>query len=198
MMILTIKSFEEKFIKKLITIVNKNTLLLVTYLRQQRMTGGTNDTQLAVRTGYLRRTTTAEKAVFNGNSVSSKVNFGAVYAHTHIGKKGELFRTIVPKHGQALAIPLAAALTKSGVAKGSPRDKSLWGNTFIKKSEKGNTIIFGQQTYAKGEKAGKLRSKIVPLFLLLRSVKIPVRIHTNEMADYIAPKLIQDLKNAQY
>jgi len=43
-----------------------------------------------------------------------------------------------------------------------------------------------------GKKAGELRGKITPLFLLLKSVRVKARIHPEDIKAWIRPKLIQD------
>ena len=69
--------------------------------------------------------------------------------------------TIRPKHSKYLAIPLDAALTAKGVARGRPRD---FKDTFFAVSKKGNLIMFG-----------KSMGKVVPLFAMKKEVKIPKR-----------------------
>lgn len=70
---------------------------------------------------------------------------------------------ITPKSVKYLTIPLAAALTPSGVPKKSrARD---WPNTFVGKSKGGALIIF--------QKVGK--KNLIPLYVLKRSSRIPAR-----------------------
>jgi hypothetical protein len=74
----------------------------------------------------------------------------------------ELGGTVVPKKGKYLAIPLPAARTAAGVARGGPRS---FPNTFFRKSKAGNLLLFQRQ--------GK---KSVPLFVLKQWVTLPARL----------------------
>ena len=83
--------------------------------------------------------------------IVGKVGTNLIYARIQ-----ELGGTITPKRARALTIPLRAALTGRGVARGKARD---FINTFIAKS-----IIF--------QRVGK---DIIPLFKLARRVQIRAR-----------------------
>jgi hypothetical protein len=67
------------------------------------------------------------------------------------------------KKGKYLTIPLDAALNANGTPK--KRNARAWQNTFVRKSKKGNLIIF--------QKRGK---RIVPLYVLKEKVRIPARL----------------------
>lgn len=169
----------------------KDSKLLTTYLRQERFTGGTTESRLGVRSGRLRASVTAMPVVTKDDSIESGTQFGTVYGRVHVGPSGQV-TTIHPKNAQFLAIPLAAAKTSSGVAKGGPRN-GPWGETFFARTKEGKLILFGKSAYSKGAKMGQTKGKIVPLFLLVKQVKVKARVHVNEIVDYIAPKIVQDL-----
>ena len=83
-----------------------------------------------------------------------------------------------------VAIPLAAAKTAAGVARGGPLS-GIWGPTFIAKG-----IIFG---FSGGTKATQSKTPI-PLFVLKRSVVVPRRIFPKEhLLDWAKPKFMADL-----
>ena len=101
------------------------------------------------------------KLVVRGTTISSVVGSGVRTGdrlpYANIQEKGG---TIRAKNSKWLTIPLSGAKTASGRAKkASARDFS---DTFVDKSESGNLIIFQE----KGD-------KIIPLFLLRKSVKVP-------------------------
>jgi hypothetical protein len=160
------------------------------YIRTEHLTGGTTSTRLRVRTGKLRASCIPIKTEIKEGSVEGGISFGTVYGRVHIGPKGQT-TTITPKKGKYLTIPLPAAMTGAGVARGSAR-QGPWGETFVAKSKAGNLIIFGKRKITTGKKAGELRGQATPLFLLLKSVKIKARIHPEDIKEWIRPKLIQD------
>jgi phage gpG-like protein len=109
---------------------------------------------LKSRTGDLRKSI-GSKVVQNGEDISATVGSGTLtggrmkYASIH--EHGGVIR---PKNGRFIAIPLQAARTPAGVARGTPRS---YQNTFIAKR-----VIW--------QRIGK---NIIPLFALKRSVTIP-------------------------
>jgi hypothetical protein len=141
--------------------------------------GGRHDNLIMRRSGHLSnsirptRIEEPEDGVF-----TSGLQVGKVYGKVLIGRRGKS-TVITPKNSQFLAIPLPAALGNHGVPKGRPRDKSLWGNTFIRKG-----IIFGQPLYVKGQKQGQSKGMVVPLFVLKRSVTIPVKIAVEDLREF--------------
>lgn len=82
--------------------------------------------------------------------------------------------TIRAKPGHALAIPLDAALTAAGVARGNPRD---FANTFIR-------VVNG-----KGFLFQKQGTEIVPLFMFVQQVTVPARPALQPAMDTVLPKL---------
>jgi hypothetical protein len=173
--------------------INENSVLLATYTKVNKLTGGTSPTRLRARTGRLKSSTRAKKARIMANKIVGGIQFGTAYASLHIGKKGQ--KTVIrPKTGKFLAIPLTAAKTAAGAASGKPLDKSVFGETFIKRSKKGNLIIFGKRVAQKGKSIGQTKGKIVPLFVLKTQVTIPVRIDAKALVKWIKPKLIKDVK----
>lgn len=81
-------------------------LAIQRYLRTEKMTGGTTDDKLAVRSGRLRssvRPLTLKQK--DKNILQAGVSVGTRYAVTHIGKRGSSI-TIRPKVKRCLTIPL--------------------------------------------------------------------------------------------
>ena len=84
---------------------------------------------------------------------------------------------IKAKKAKYLTIPLPAALRSNGTPiKRKARD---WKDTFVAKSKKGNLLIF--------QKRG---SKIVPLYALKRSVKIPPRLGLSDHVNSRLPRFV--------
>jgi hypothetical protein len=147
------------------------------------LTGGTGPDRLARRTGTLARSTRALEVRLEGNKVVGGLAFGAKYAKVHIGPAGSTF-TIKPKNKQFLAIPLPAAKTAAGVARGGPLD-GIWGPTFIAKG-----VIFG---FSGGTKGTQSKTPI-PLFALKRSVVVPRRVDPKtHLLDWVKPQFLADL-----
>ena len=172
-------------------VFRKNGVLLAGYLRKERFTGGTTTTRLGVRSGKLRASVRTAQITENSNVIEGGMEFGTVYARTHVGPRGQV-TTILPKNKKYLAIPLDAAKTPAGVAKGSPQS-GKFGKTFFIKSKNGNLILMGQNTYAKGQNVGKAHGKVVPLFLMVKQVKIKARVHPEQIPKYITPRITKDL-----
>jgi hypothetical protein len=182
-------------------VVGKRIQLIVTEIRQKWMTGGTKDNTLATRTGALKRSIRSmpPKIAGDGTQVVGQVFAGARYAVTHMGPKGSTFTirgkpwlTIpmmwIPESARALA-------AKSGAIRGGARSDAF-SDTFIRKSKRGNLIIFGQAAYQKGAKAGQAHGKVVPLFLLRRSVKVKRRVWLDVILKNAGENLVDDTKKA--
>ena len=190
----------KKFLTKAKRIIDIDARVLQSYVRAEKMTGGTSDTRLKVRSGRLRASVIPIKTEEKESSIEGGISIGTVYGRVHVGPKGQV-TTIRPKRAKYLAIPLPDAMTGAGVARGSPMS-GPWGNTFIAKSKAGNLIIFGQRaSYQKVKVKGvavrglairNLRSQVVPLFVLKKEVKIKARIHPEELIAWIKPKMIED------
>lgn len=188
--LINLKQLSAKFLVKAKRIININARLLQSYIRTEKMTGGTSDTRLKVRSGRLRASVILVKTEMKESSIEGGVSIGTVYGRVHVGSKGQV-TTIRPRKGKYLALPLPDAMTGAGVARGSPKG-GPWGDTFVRKSKAGNLIIFGQRKITKGKRAGELRSQVVPLFLLKKQVTIKARIHPEELISWIKPKMIED------
>ena len=172
-------------------IITRQARAMQRYVRTEHLTGGTTDTRLRARTGKLRASCIPIKTEIKEGSVEGGISFGTVYGRVHVGPKGQT-TTITPKKGKYLTIPLPAAMTGAGVARGSAR-QGPWGETFVAKSkETGSLIIFGKRKITSGKKVGELRGQITPLFLLLKSVRIKARVHPEELIAWIKPKMIED------
>lgn len=127
--------------------------------------GGTGPRSLSSRSGKaqdsIRRSV---RTVIDGNDVVGFIG-GIYYLKAH-----EFGATIRARRSQYLTIPLPAALDSAGVPlKRSARD---WTNTFIKRSRKGNLLIF--------QKRG---DQIVPLYVLKKEVTIRKRLGMHDELD---------------
>lgn len=150
---------------KVIRVVKKHSARLWRITLQQHMAGPTSGSSVSKRTGDLARSTRAEEPKRSGSVITGGIRIASKYGRVHIGPKGSKV-TIRPKNAKFLAIPLAAAKTAAGVARGGPRS-GIWGPTFIAKG-----IIFG---YSGGTKKST-GAKPIPLFVLKNQVIIPRRI----------------------
>ncbi len=123
--------------------------------------GGTTENSLSARSGFAKQQILGSVKVTGEQLATIQGTIGggkAYYLKTH-----EYGATITPKKAKYLTIPLPAALNSNG----TPKKKSArdWINTFVATSKKGNLIIF--------QKTG---SKIVPLYVLKKSVTIKPRL----------------------
>jgi hypothetical protein len=107
----------------------------------------TTPTRLAVRTGTLRAAFGAQVRRSGANTVTARLGF---LQQARIARVHEFGATIRPRTAQFLAIPLPAARGRR------PREFT---HTFIRKG-----IIFQ-----------RVGSRVIPLFVLKRSVTIPAR-----------------------
>lgn len=170
-------------------ILRTESVLMASHIKKDLMSGPRPE-KLGVRTGALRSSVRSMPVTESPGLLESGVGFGTEYARTHVGPKGQV-TTIRAKKGKFLAIPLMAALTPSGVAKGAPRS-GMWGQTFVfrLRDGSGRLMLFGKKIAQKGAGAGQTRGDIVPLFLLVKQVKIKSRVHPEEILAWEKPKMI--------
>ncbi len=187
-------------------------------LVKEQLSGPTSDSTLSRHTANLARSIQADDPKQDGNVVSATLHAGVIYAKTHFGPRGSAFQ--INSKGKKLAIPLDAAKTGAGVARGSPLD-GIWGPTKIFRSKAGNMIIWGYQVTSKSGRvtmgrglaqkkvtggqpgaislsaASKMQSEgeLIPLFVLKDSVVIKRRIDPKvDLVDWGKPVLIEELK----
>jgi phage gpG-like protein len=112
---------------------------------------------LHVRTGALRRSVVPGPIEEGKSFIRGQVLVGQNLPYAMIHEYGGEIR---PKNASYLTIPLAAVKTPAGVARFRARDAEAYGyQTFVR-----NRVIFGSRD-----------GRIVPLFALKSSVKIPAR-----------------------
>ena len=182
------KRWLQVYVGKMVTqLVNTTSLALQRHIKQDLFSsysGGVAGKGIVYsRSGELKRNITAIPATTDGETVSGGINIGTIYNRVIFGKAGQVTH-IVPKNAQALTIPLPAAMNSNGTARGSARDKAIFGETFIAKG-----IIFGKLNYVRGKKAGQTKGDIVPLFVLKKSVDVPVQITSESLRDWVQPIL---------
>ena len=182
----------QAFIKqRLKGIINGTMIDLQKDLRKNKFVmydGGKHDDVLMRRSGHLSNSIRVEPAVMQGTEAVGGLSFGKKYAGVLIGKRGKVI-TIVPTNKQFLAIPLPGALDAHGVPKGIPEDKSVFPYTFIHKG-----TIFGHLGYVKGARKGEIKSDLLPLFLLRRSVDVKVRIASEDLLDFTKKNVEAELQ----
>jgi hypothetical protein len=150
--------------------------------------GGKHDDVLMRRSGHLSNSIRVVAAVMQGDEAVGGLSFGKKYAGVLIGKRGKVTK-IVPINKQFLAIPLPGALDAHGVPRGAPEDKAVFPYTFIHKG-----TIFGHLGYVKGAHKGEIKSDLLPLFLLRRSVDVKVRIASEDLLDFTKKKVNAELQ----
>lgn len=177
-------------------VFNFHTVLMVSKMRTEDLSGPTTKRSVSARSGKLRANLKAKRAHVVAGSIVAGVNAGTAYAGVHIGKRGRK-TTIRPKNARYLTIPLEAAKTKAGVARGSARS-GMFGDTFIMKSKSGNLLIMGKRRYQKGAKAGQTHGNLAPLFVLKKRVVVRARVDTTkrvkEVKRTVTRDIIQELK----
>ena len=164
---------------------------LAEYVKARHLTGGTTSTRLHVRTGHMRDSTRPAPIKRTAGGIEGGINVGTIYAPMHFGRAGSK-TTIRPKTRKYLTIPTEFAKTPAGVAKGSARS-SVFRDTFVAMSKRGNLFIFGRVGVQRGARAGQARGKIVPLFLLVKKVEIPARVDPEAILRWWKPRVIQAL-----
>lgn len=120
--------------------------------------GGTSENSLSKRSGLLIRA--LQKSVkVRGKTIDTIEAEIVIPASRSIHETGG---TIRPKNKKFLTIPLPDAQNSRGIA---PPFARQWKNTFVAETKKGNLIIFQRRA-----------TKIVPLYLLKKSVTIKPRL----------------------
>jgi hypothetical protein len=168
-------------------ILRTESVLMGSHIKEDLMSGPRPE-RLGVRTGALRSSVKSLPVTEKPGLIEGGVGFGTAYARAHVGPKGQI-TTIRPVTAKYLTIPLPDAVTRAGVLRGSARS-GMWGETFFARSKKGNLILFGKRIAMKGKHTGEARGNIVPLFLLVKQVKIKSRIHPEEIVAWEKPKMI--------
>lgn len=175
--------------KKVLTL---HSVILVSELRQDYLSGPTTPRSVSARSGKLRQNIKVKRAVLvSQTTIQAGVTAGTAYAGVHIGKRGKR-TTIRPKNAQYLTIPLDAAKTKAGVARGSARS-GVFGKTFVMKSKKGNLLIMGQRVRQSGKSAGETFGKVVPLFVLKKKVVVKARVDPRKIVKVAVRMIPRDI-----
>lgn len=142
--------------------------------------------RLSRRSGGLARKMNASRISARLTSEGPVVSFqltGVMAVH-------ERGAVITPRTSQYLTIPLPAALDSRGVPlRKSARD---WQNTFVRRSKRGNLLIF--------QKQGR---EIIPLYALKKSVRIPARLDfgrtfnagLDRLGDEVADSVLREFIN---
>lgn len=179
--ILRLEKYDEAVLDVAREVVTRGSRRLVRHIVSEHLRGGTTRTKLARRTGHLTQTTTEKKTQVSKAGIVGGVDFGAKYAGVHVGPKGQT-TVINPKRAKFLTIPLDAAKTAAGVARGSARD---FENAFFIRSKAGNLLLVQRRSGSGG---------IVPLFVLKRQVSIQSRVHPEDISKKVGPEIVEDLE----
>lgn len=149
--------------------------------------GGTSTRTLSQRSGAaLKSIEESVKVTGNTfNEIQGTIG-GIFYLKIH-----EYGGTITPKKAQYLTVPLPAALNNDG----TPKRKSArdWEKTFVIKSKAGNLLICQRQA-----------GQVVPLYVLVREVKIPPRLGMRNalntgkqwFIEKAVSKMLKEMRNA--
>lgn len=156
-------------------ILSKEMALYHTWFSQKVLTGQrTSAFGVQVRSGNLRRSFRHSTDIYRvGQPIRAYVGWPEykvgdktvgtnplIYAQVH-----EQGATIKPRNKKFLTIPLEAAMTPAGVTR---QPASAYSDAFF--IRKGKNLLLVRKSGAKG------KGRIVPLFLLVKSVKIPARL----------------------
>lgn len=193
-LIKTIDKFTPKVKAKLKKIVAISGVEWQSYVRKEFFTGyayGKRSDKLQSRTGFLKKSIHPAPVKETSQGIEGGLNFGASYAKVHVGPRG---RVTTFSGDPYLKIPLEEALTGKGELRAHASDESMWGNTYIQKSKKGNLILFGQRLFQKGKSTGEAATDIVPLFLLRKQVKIKTRIHPEQIFAWAKDKIVENIQ----
>lgn len=186
----------ERFARRLTSALRRVGLEFLERLKLERFGGRP---ALQRRTGEMSRSFDLE---ILGSRLSDLVL--RVFSRSKQAKIQEYGGTVRPVNAAWLAIPLDAAKTAAGVARGGPRD---FKNTFFATSKNGNLILFqrlgkdkaGRQkrrTFQRTPGGAKEKSEIVPLFAMKKEVTIPPRLGMRELWRRMAPERNAILKQA--
>jgi hypothetical protein len=181
-------TFEKKDLDALKSKLNKISLKNHDNVLKKAFTDGTIEIErqlksnisgrfLKVRTGLLRNSIGSKVYENEGELlgiIGSGVRTGERVKYASILETGG---TIFPVIAKFLTIPLSGALTPAGVSRGPARSFS---NTFISKN-----IIFQKQG-----------NKVVPLFILKKSVKIPAFRYMQRTVDEVQDKIFSIISNS--
>lgn len=155
-------------------------------LRSRSLSGPTASTSVSPRTGALRRGIRFASVQEDSRGYVARVTADRRYAFVHFGPRGRVTE-IRPKNAKYLTIPLRAARTAAGVSRGGARS-GIWGDTFFLPAKNpGNTVgyIMGRKTKQKGTGAGTAYGNVVPLFALVKSVKVEARVDPRDFLAYL-------------
>lgn len=150
---------------------------------QNRFRGGS---PLFTRTGTLRRSlTTKTSGTGLGSLKVRNVSAGVIYATIQ-----EFGGVVTPRRAKDLWIPIGENKTPAGVARTTPRVAfSLYGTgpgrLFIFRSKRGNKIA-----------ARTIGSRLIPMFVLKQSVRIPPRLGFFSTWDGFADSRMQRHRDA--
>jgi phage gpG-like protein len=173
------RAFPAEMVNRSRTELKKLGKKYIRVLQVKHLTGGTSPNRLAVRTGDLRRSFFEEVIGFSLDTLALVIISGSKYAAIH-----EYGGDIKAKPGKMLALPLGEALTPAGVARfPSPRSPGA--------------PMMHILTYGRND--GKSRALLVdsisgePMYLLVKAVKIPARMHARDTMEEFLPVIAKGL-----
>lgn len=146
---------------------------------KQAWPGGTTPNTLSKRSGALLNSIIESVNVAGETFDTIKGEIGG----SRIARVHEFGAVIKPKKAKYLTIPLPAALNSNGTPiKQSAR---MWDKTFVARTKAGNLVIFR-----------KVNTKVVPLYVLKTSVKIPPRLGMQRTLEAGLPYFIDSAMDA--
>lgn len=127
---------------------------------------GTGTKTLSKRSGFMLEAM-RESLKVEGGTIPTIAGYMSVPGTRKIHEHGGVLK---PKKAKYLTIPLPAALNSNGTPKRP--SASAWKDTFVIKSKAGNLLICQKQG-----------ARLVPLYVLKKSVTIPPRLGMRETAE---------------
>jgi hypothetical protein len=179
-------------------VLAKEAVLMTSHIKSVWLRGGTTAQSLKVRSGHLIQNTRALPVTDTGagNLESGTGFYNTRYARAHIGPRGQV-TTIKPVRKKWLTIPFKAALV-NGREGGQSRGGALsgrYGETFFRRTMgadgRERLILYGKLKSTRGPSAGAVQGEIVPLFLLVKQVKIKSRVFPEEILKWEMPRMIK-------
>jgi len=178
---INLKKMTKTIFNAVIKEMKNQSVKLTNYTKIHHLRGGTTDSKLRVRSGQLLRTTRAKKTEKQSGIIKGGVVFGVKYASIHVGRKGQV-TTIKAKPGKALSIPLPPALTPAGVLRKPPRE---YNDLQMIKREGRPPLL-----------AKIFKNKVVPYFVLKKSVKVKSRVHPEDILNANKNSIISGFRKA--
>lgn len=179
--VFALRTANSQFLSALRTGVEKQAQLMASYVRKHHFSGSRpTATKLSDPDGSLRSTITVRKILTNKSGDSTRfsagIDFSKIpYAGIHVGRKGKKTR-ITARSSKYLAVPLQAAKRRGWTSKNmSPLDVT-------------------QKKFLTAKNGLLVSPNNVPYYVLKKSIEVHTRIHPEEIARVMQPRISRNLQ----